>query len=85
MEYSNKINDSNTVVLVDDGATSGATLIVSAQWIKKEERISIQKIDNVIPVAPKETPSLSSSTNRVLCGSFFFLDVLLHLLLKYFP
>jgi putative phosphoribosyl transferase len=58
MEYSNKINDSKTVVLVDDGATSGATLIVSAQWIKKEERISIQKIDNVIPVAPKETASL---------------------------
>ena len=58
MEYSNKINDSKTVVLVDDGVASGATLIVSAQWIKKEERISIQKIDNVIPVAPKETASL---------------------------
>ena len=59
MEYSNKINDSQkTVVLVDDGAASGATLIVSAQWIKKEERTSIQKIDNVIPVAPKETASL---------------------------
>ena len=38
--------------------TAGATLIVSAQWIKKEERTSIQKIDNVIPVAPKETASL---------------------------
>ena len=59
MKYSNKINDSQkTVVLVDDGAASGATLIVSAQWIKKEERASIQKIDNVIPVAPKETASL---------------------------
>ena len=34
------------------------TLIVSAQWIKKEERTSIQKIDNLIPVAPKETASL---------------------------
>jgi putative phosphoribosyl transferase len=59
VEYSNKINDSEkTVVLVDDGAASGATLIVSAQWIKKEERTSIQKIDKVIPVAPKETASL---------------------------
>ena len=59
MEYSNKINDSQkTVVLVDDWAASGATIIVSAQWIKKEERTSIQKIDNVIPVAPKETASL---------------------------
>ena len=59
MEYSNKINDSQkTVVLVDDGAASEATLIVSAEWIKKEERTSIQKIDNVIPVAPKETASL---------------------------
>ena len=59
MEYSNKINDSQkAVVLVDDGAASGVTLIVSAQWIKKEERTSIQKIDNVIPVAPKETASL---------------------------
>jgi predicted phosphoribosyltransferase len=38
--------------------TAGATLIVSARWIKKEERTSIQKIDNVIPVAPKETASL---------------------------
>lgn len=57
------------MVLVDDMAASGATLIVSAQWIKKEERISIQKIDNVIPVAPKEeTASLleKSVTNLKL-------------------
>jgi predicted phosphoribosyltransferase len=39
MEYSNKINDSNkTVILVDDGAASGSTLIVTAKWIKKRER-----------------------------------------------
>lgn len=58
MEYSNKINDSQkTVVIVADGAASGATLIVSAQWIKKRKEHQL-KIDNVILVAPRETASL---------------------------
>ena len=37
---------------------TGVPLLISVQWTKKEERTSIQKIDNVIPIAPKETASL---------------------------
>ena len=45
MEYSNKINDSQkTVVIVADGAASGATLIVSAQWIKKRKEHQFKKL-----------------------------------------
>jgi predicted phosphoribosyltransferase len=59
MEYSNKINDSQkTVVLVDDGAASGATLIVSARWIKKRKEHQFKKLIIAIPVAPTETASV---------------------------
>jgi putative phosphoribosyl transferase len=59
MEYSNKINDSQkTVVLVDDGAASGATLIVSARWIKERKEHKFKKLIIAIPVAPKETASV---------------------------
>ncbi len=45
MEYNNKINDSQkTVIIVDDGAASGALLIVSAQWIKKRKEHQFKKL-----------------------------------------
>jgi len=43
------------VILVDDGAATGATLVVSARWIKKRKP---RKIIIAIPVAPNETVEL---------------------------
>ena len=51
----NKINDSKkTVILVDDGAASGATLIVAARWIKERKEHQFKKLIIAIPVAPKD-------------------------------
>jgi putative phosphoribosyl transferase len=43
------------IVLVDDGAATGSTLVVSARWIKKRKP---KKIIIAIPVAPNETVEL---------------------------
>ena len=59
IEYSEKINDSEkTVILVDDGAASGATLIVAARWVKKRNEHKFKKLIIAIPVAPKETADI---------------------------
>jgi putative phosphoribosyl transferase len=59
MEYSDKINDAQkTVILVDDGAASGATLIVAARWIKNRKEHVFKKLIIAIPVAPKETSNV---------------------------
>jgi putative phosphoribosyl transferase len=44
-----------TIILVDDGAATGATLVVSARWIRKRKP---KKIVIAIPVAPNETVEL---------------------------
>lgn len=44
-----------TIILVDDGAATGATLVVSARWIRKSKP---KKIIIAIPVAPNETVEL---------------------------
>jgi len=44
-----------TIILVDDGAATGATLVVSARWIKKRKP---RKLIIAIPVAPNETVEL---------------------------
>jgi len=49
-----KIKD-KIIILVDDGAATGSTLVVSARWIKKR---TPKKIIIAIPVAPKETVEL---------------------------
>ena len=43
------------IILVDDGAATGSTLVVSARWIKKRKP---KKIIIAIPVAPNETVEL---------------------------
>lgn len=43
------------IILVDDGAATGSTLVVSARWIKKRKP---KKIIIAIPVAPNETVKL---------------------------
>ncbi|MFN2435121.1 MAG: phosphoribosyltransferase [Nitrososphaeraceae archaeon] len=44
-----------TIILVDDGAATGATLVVSARWIRKRKP---KKIVIAIPVAPNQTVEL---------------------------
>jgi predicted phosphoribosyltransferase len=52
----NEYNIKNkTIILVDDGAATGATLVVSARWIRKRNP---KKIIIAIPVAPNETVEL---------------------------
>jgi predicted phosphoribosyltransferase len=43
----------NTVILVDDGAATGSTLIAASRWIKKKSPMSMLMIG--LPVAPKKT------------------------------
>jgi putative phosphoribosyl transferase len=47
--------ENKTIILVDDGAATGATLVVSARWIRKRRP---KKIIIAIPVAPNETVEL---------------------------
>lgn len=58
----NNINFSNkTIILVDDGAATGATIIVAARWIrvtKKPRRLIV-----AIPIAPKNTVNLMKHEN----------------------
>lgn len=52
----NEYNIKNkTIILVDDGAATGATLVVSARWIRK---MNPKRIIIAIPVAPNETVEL---------------------------
>ena len=52
----NEYNIKNkTIILVDDGAATGATLVVSARWIRK---MNPKRIIIAIPVAPNETVKL---------------------------
>lgn len=44
-----------TIILVDDGAATGATLVVSARWLRKRKP---KKIIIAVPVAPNETVEL---------------------------
>ena len=47
--------ENKTIILVDDGAATGATLVVSARWIRKRNP---KTIIIAIPVAPNETVEL---------------------------
>lgn len=47
--------EDKTIVLVDDGAATGSTLVVSARWLRKRKP---KKIIIAIPVAPNETVEL---------------------------
>jgi putative phosphoribosyl transferase len=63
LDYKNKING-KTTILVDDGAATGATLIVAARWIRRNYNPKLLII--AIPVAPKNTVKLlKQETNAV--------------------
>ena len=58
----NNINFKNkSIVLVDDGAATGATIIVTARWIKETK--SPRHIILAIPIAPKNTVNLFKNEN----------------------
>lgn len=50
------INTESIVILADDGAATGATLIAAARWIKKNQ--NPKQLIIAVPIAPKDTVSL---------------------------
>jgi predicted phosphoribosyltransferase len=64
--------EGKTVVLVDDGIATGATMFVAALWVKKQKP---KKLIIAIPVGPKETiNALSKIVDKVVvldCPQFF--------------
>ena len=64
--------EGRTVVLVDDGIATGATMFVATRWVKKQKP---KKLIVAIPVGPKETINkLKEVADKVivLCAPFFF-------------
>jgi putative phosphoribosyl transferase len=58
-QLENKINDNTIVILTDDGAASGATVITAARSIRKKNSFNNAKeLIIALPVAPKETVEL---------------------------
>jgi putative phosphoribosyl transferase len=68
------INNNKYVILADDGAATGATVIAAARWIKKNKTTNNPKrLIIAIPVAPKETLNLlkneSDHVEAIACPS----------------
>jgi putative phosphoribosyl transferase len=54
-----ELNNMKNIVLVDDGAATGATIIAAAKWIRRSNNSTLsQKSIIAIPVAPKYTLEL---------------------------
>lgn len=65
----NNINFSNkTIVLVDDGAATGSTIIVAVRWIRKTK--NPRRFILSIPIAPKDT------VNLLKCEDIDYIEVL---------
>lgn len=59
MEYSIKINNTDkTIILTDDGAATGSTLMCVARWIKNRNEHKYKKLIIAIPIAPKKAVNL---------------------------
>lgn len=77
----NKINDktATTIVLIDDGAASGATVIAAARSIRRTFNLPNNKLIIALPVAPKETVQLlrreADHVEVVTAPSSFFRSV----------
>lgn len=57
--------DDYTVIVVDDGVATGATMIATLRFLKK---LGAKKIVAAIPVAPPETlPKLRAEADEVVC------------------
>jgi putative phosphoribosyl transferase len=57
-EDHNVLNGKTAIILADDGAATGATLIAAARWIKKKTNNPKSHLIIAIPVAPKQTKDL---------------------------
>ena len=55
--YADKLND-KIVILVDDGIATGATIIASAQWLKKNH--VYRKLIIAVPVAPATSETVNA-------------------------
>jgi putative phosphoribosyl transferase len=55
-DHNSTINGKTAIILADDGAATGATVIAAVRWIKKDNPKSHLII--AIPVAPKQTKEL---------------------------
>ena len=54
-----ELNDMKNIVLVDDGAATGATVIAAAKWVRRSNNNTLnQKLIITVPVAPKDTVNL---------------------------
>jgi putative phosphoribosyl transferase len=53
-----ELNNMKNIVLVDDGAATGATVIAAARWIRSTNTTLNQKLVIAVPVAPKDTLKL---------------------------
>jgi predicted phosphoribosyltransferase len=59
MEYSIKIkNADKTIILTDDGAATGSTLICVSRWLKNRNEHKFKKLVIAVPIAPKKTANL---------------------------
>ena len=64
-QLENKINDNTIVILTDDGAASGATVITAARSIRKNSFNNAKELIIALPVAPKETVELLRKESAV--------------------
>src|SRR5918995_4221260 len=54
-----ELSNMKNIVLVDDGAATGATVIAAARWIRRSNNNTLnQKVIIAVPVAPKDTLKL---------------------------
>lgn len=52
----NRTNENTIVILVDDGAASGATVIAAARWVRRN--LNLRNLIIGLPIAPKKTVEL---------------------------
>lgn len=63
----NTIDNTKTVILADDGAATGATLIAATRWIKNKKKNSPRRIIIATPIAPKDiVSSLKKESDHVV-------------------
>jgi putative phosphoribosyl transferase len=56
-----ELSEKKNIILVDDGAATGATVIAAAKWVRSihdNNNTSNQKLIVAVPVAPKDTVKL---------------------------
>jgi predicted phosphoribosyltransferase len=56
IDLNNVNTESKTIILVDDGAATGATIIAAARWIKAKKKL--HRFIIAIPIVPKHTLNL---------------------------